>query len=264
MPARPTWKGFLRLSLVTVPVKAYTATSSGNEVRLNQLHKSCNNRIKYQKSCPEHGPVPTDEIVSGYEFSKGQYVVVDLEELSKLRPESDRTVRIDGFVDHDAVDPLYLSGRTYYLVPDGAVGQKPYTLMARAMVEDEVHVIGQVVIAGREQLVLIKPIDGVLTMCVLYQENRVTLPHEVRDEVSDEPVSADELGLTKTLIGASKLREFDHARYDDVYQTRLQKLIQAKVAGDELVQVADPEEPVILNLMEALQQSVAAARLAEG
>ena len=159
MAPRPSWKGFLRLSLVTVPVKAYTASLSGNDIRLNQLHAECNNRVRYLKSCPEHGTITNDEIVSGYEYTKGNYVVVDLEELSKLRPESDRTVRIDGFVNADTIDPVYLSGRTYYLLPEGVVGQKPYSLLLRSMIDADVHAVAQVVIAGREQVVLVKPME---------------------------------------------------------------------------------------------------------
>ena len=261
MAARPTWKGFLRLSLVTVPVRAYTASAPSSEIRLNQLHGECNNRIKYQKSCPEHGAVSNDEIVSGYEYSKGQYVVVDLDELSKLRPESDRTIRIEGFVADGAVDPLYLTGRTYYLLPDGVVGQKPYALLFRAMIEDGVHAVAQVVISGREQLVVVKPLGKLLAMCVLHHENKVKLPDAYHDEVIDQEVAEEELALTKTLIGASRIEEFEHGKYEDVYTTRLTQLIEAKVEGQELVQVADPEEPKILNLMEALKKSVAAAKL---
>lgn len=261
MAARPTWKGFLRLSLVTVPVRAYTAASPGNELRLNQLHGECNNRIKYQKSCPEHGVVSNEEIVSGYEYSKGQYVVVDLDELAKLRPEVDKTIRIDGFVGRDTVDPLYLTGRTYYLLPEGAVGQKPYALLFKSMTDNGVHAIAQVVLSGREQIVLLKPLERLIAMCILHHESRVKLPDQHHDEIVDQELPEAELELTKTLIEASRIEEFDYSRYEDTYTTRLTKLIESKVAGEELVQVADPEEPKILNLMEALKQSVAQSKL---
>ncbi len=261
MAARPTWKGFLRLSLVTVPVRAYTASATGNEIRLNQLHGECNNRIKYQKSCPEHGVVANDEIVSGYEFTKGQYVVVDVEELSKLRPEADKTIRIDGFVATDTVDPLYLTGRTYYLLPEGAVGQKPYALLFRAMIDNGVHAIAQVVLSGREQIVLLKPLDRVIAMCILHHESRVRMPEQHHDEVVEQDLPDAELELTKTLIEATRIEQFDYAKYEDTYTARLTKLIETKVAGEELVQVADPEEPKILNLMEALKKSVAQSKL---
>jgi DNA end-binding protein Ku len=115
--ARPIWSGYLKLSLVSVPVKAYTATDSSGEVHLNQLHRDCNARIQYKKTCPIHGEVANDQIVSGYEYTKGQYVTIEPEELDKLRTESDKAVNIDTFVPDDQIDPLYLSGQAYYLCP---------------------------------------------------------------------------------------------------------------------------------------------------
>src|SRR3954462_2533912 len=102
MAARSTWKGYLKLSLVSVPVKAYTAASSGGEIRLNQLHNSCHSRINYKKTCPIHGEIPNDEIVSGYEYSKDQYVIIDTDELDKLRSEDDKAVKIEAFIKPDA------------------------------------------------------------------------------------------------------------------------------------------------------------------
>src|SRR5438477_12436596 len=125
MAARSSWKGFLRLSLVSIPVKAYTATASGGgEIHLNQIHADCHNRIKYQKVCPIHGEVSNDAIVSGYEFAKGQFVVIDPNELYKLCSESDKAIQIDTYIVPDELDLLYFNGRTYYLVPDDPVGQK--------------------------------------------------------------------------------------------------------------------------------------------
>jgi DNA end-binding protein Ku len=119
-----SWKGYLKISLVSVPVKAYTASSSSAKVSLNQLHAGCNNRIQYKKTCPVHGEVAAAEIVSGYEYTKGQYVVIDTDELEKLRTESDRSINVTTFVTADTIDPLYDSGKNYYLLPDGPVGQK--------------------------------------------------------------------------------------------------------------------------------------------
>ena len=122
MAARSSWKGFLRLSLVSVPVKAYTAAASGGgEIHLNQLHAECHSRIQYKKTCPLHGEVKAEEIVSGYEYSKGQYVIVDTDELSKLRTEDDKAIKVNAFIAPDDLDPIYQTGKTYYLVPDGPV-----------------------------------------------------------------------------------------------------------------------------------------------
>src|SRR6516165_4972582 len=127
MAGRPLWKGFIKFNLVTVPVGAYSATARGEgEIHFNQLHSECHSRIKYKKTCPVHGEVPNDEIVSGYEYSKGQYVVVDPDELDKLRSADEKGITIQAFVKPDAIDPIYFSGKTYYLTPEGPVAQKPY------------------------------------------------------------------------------------------------------------------------------------------
>src|SRR5436190_21089996 len=119
MAARSAWKGFLKLSLVSVPVKAYTASAgSGGEIHLNQLHAECHSRIKYKKTCPIHGEVSQDEIVMGYEYSKDQYVVIDTAELEKLRTEDSKAITFQEFIEPDSLDPVYYRGTTYYLVPD--------------------------------------------------------------------------------------------------------------------------------------------------
>ena len=260
MPPRSSWKGFLRLSLVSVPVKAYTANSTGGEIRLNQLHETCHNRVKYKKVCPDHGEVTNDEIVSGYEFSKGQYVVIDLDEMSKLRAESDKAVRIEGFMAQDEIDPVFHAGRTHYLVPDGPVGQKPYVLLRDAMIEENLCALGQVIISGREQLVLIRAYDGLLLMTGLNYANRVKKPEAFRDEIVESDVTTEEAKLTKTLMDASRLEDVDLETYKDDYTGKLTTLIQSKVEGKEIVAVPDPEEPQIINLMEALKASVAKAQ----
>src|SRR5437868_4356169 len=120
MASRSVWKGFIKFSLVSVPVKAYTSTvSGGGGITLNQLHKGCNSRINYKKTCPVHGEVSTDQIVSGYQFAEGQYVIVDPDEIEKLRTAADKSVNVEAFVAPDAIDTTNYVGRTYYLVPDG-------------------------------------------------------------------------------------------------------------------------------------------------
>ena len=260
MAPRSSWKAFLKLSLVSVPVRGFTASKSGRDIRLNQLHKDCNTRIKYQKVCPEHGELASDQIVKGYEHSKGQYVVIDDDELEKLRTENDHSINIEGFIPPDAVDPVYHAGRTYYLVPDGAPGQKPYALLLRGMRENQVHALAQVVIAGREQIVLLRPIGDLLGLTVLYHHAKVQSASSLHDEVGDAEVTDEELVLANTLIGASKVADFDFSTYTDRYDVKLRELIQLKVDGQEVVQAEDAEEPKIINLMDALKKSVAEAQ----
>jgi DNA end-binding protein Ku len=264
MPARSSWKGFLKLSLVSVPVKAYTATaSSSGEIRLNQLHAECHSRINYKKTCPVHGEVSNDQIVSGYEYSKGQYVLVDPEELEKLRTEDEKAINIDSFIPQDSVDPTYFSGRSYYLIPDGPVGQKPYGLLVEGMVELKRNAIAQVVMHGRDQLVLIRPMDGLLNMAILNYDAQVTKPAAFSEEVTKPALASEELALAKTLIEASSPKKSDLAKYKDQYTAKLTELIQKKVAGEEVVAPPVHDQAQIINLMDALRASVAQVQKAQ-
>jgi DNA end-binding protein Ku len=260
MAPRTSWKGFVKLSLVSVPVKAYTANDSGSQIRLNQLHCECNTRIAYKKVCPVHGEVGNDQITRGYEHAKGQYVVIEDEELDKLRTKSDRSVNIEGFVAPDALDPVYHAGRTYYLLPDGPVGQKPYRLLVRGMQESGVHALAQVVISQREQLVLLRPLDDMLAMTILSHKAKVKASDLFQDEIEDSECTPEELQLARMLIDASRLQDFDYGSYTDRYVEKLSELIRLKVEGADVVQAEDVEEPKIINLMEALKQSVAEAQ----
>ena len=262
MAAHASWKGFLKLSLVSVPVKAYTATATGSDITLHQLHAKTHARIQYKKFAPEVGEVSGDQIVKGYEYAKGQYVIVDEEELDKLRTESDRSVRIDGFIKTEQLPSIYLGGRTYYLTPDGPVGQKPYSLLLKRMQANGVAAIAEVVISQKEQVVLLRPLDGVLAMTVLIRKDEVKPATAFKDEIAESESSEAEASLADTLIQASMLKDFDYGRYKDLYKEKLTKLIQMKIEGQEVIQVHDPEEPKIINLMEALKRSVAEAQAA--
>jgi len=258
MAARSSWKGFLKLSLVSVPVKAYTATASGgSEIRLNQLHAECHSRINYKKTCPIHGEVTGEQIVSGYEYSKGQYVVVDTDELEKLRTEDDKAINIDTFVGRGELDPVYSSGKTYYLVPDGPVAQKPYVVLQQAMVELGRYAVARVVMHGKEQVVWLRPMDDLLSMTILSYDHEITKPSAFNEELVKPAIEADELKLAKTLIDASTSKKLDFAKYKDIYTEKLTQLIEAKVAGKEIVAAPVHEQTHIINLMDALRQSVA-------
>ena len=257
--ARSSWKGHIRLSLVSIPVKAFTASASGTEIRLNQLHEECKSRIRYQKVCPQHGEVSSSEIVKGYEFAKDQYVVVDEEELEGLRTESDRAINIDVFVKPELVDSRYFSGRTYYLAPDGPVGQKPYSLLLEAMRGEALCSIAQVVMHGREQLVLVRPLGKLLAMEILAFEEQVKNPADFEGEVDASEFSDAELELTKKLMEATTTEEFEISKYKNVYHDKLKELIDAKIEGKEIVAPPEEQPEQVINLMDALKASVAQA-----
>lgn len=260
MAPRSSWKGHVQLGLVSVPVKAFTANQTSETIRLNQLHKDCNQRVRYKKVCPEHGELKTADIVSGYEYTKDSYVIIDPEEIAKIRSQSDRAISIEGFVASAAIDPIYHAGRTYYLLPDGIAGNRPYALLAKGMADDDVSAVARIVISKREQLVLLRPVDGMLAMTLLNYAKKIKAIDEFRGQLTDEDTSADELKLTKTLIDASRIEAFDLASYEDAYAENLKKLIELKLEGEDIVQSVEAEEPKIVNLMEALKQSVAEAQ----
>jgi DNA end-binding protein Ku len=257
--ARSSWKGYLKLSLVSVPVRGYTANVAASEIRLHQLHSECHSRIRYQKTCPIHGEVPKEEIVSGYEYAKGEYVVIEPEELAAIRGERERAVTLDAVMSQHTIDPVYFTDKTYYLTPDGAVGQKPFVLIQKCLADAELQAVGRVVLFGREELVVVRPVDRVLAMTALKYESEVAHADTLTEEVEETTVAAPELKLTKTLLEAFEKPDFSLAEYKDHYVEELTKLIEAKVEGKEIVAPPAREEPRVINLMDALKKSVAAA-----
>jgi DNA end-binding protein Ku len=258
--ARSSWKGYLKLSLVSVPVRGYTANVATSEIRLHQLHETCHSRIRYQKTCPIHGEVPKEEIVSGYEYAKGEYVVIEPEEIARLRGESERAVTLDAVVSQHTIDPVYFTDKTYYLVPDGAIGQKPFALIQQCLADEELQAVGRVVLFGREELVLVRPVERLLAMTALKFAAQVAHADTLNEELETPTLARDELALTKRLLEAFEKPKFSLANYKDDYVDALTKLIEAKVEGKELVTPAAPREPHVINLMDALKRSVAAAK----
>jgi len=257
---RSSWKGYLKLSLVSVPIRGYTANVAASEIRLHQLHSECHSRIRYQKTCPIHGEVPKEEIVSGYEYAKGEYVVIEPEELARLRGERERAITIDAVLSQHTIDPVYFTDKTYYLTPDGAVGQKPFELIQQCLAEDELQAVGRVILYGREEVVLVRPTEKVLAMTALKYDSEVAHAEAFNEEIEKTTLSREELNLTRTLLDAFEKPKFSLADYKDHYVEELRELIQAKVEGKELVSPQAAEEPRVINLMDALKKSVAAAK----
>jgi len=260
MAARPSWKGFIRLSLVSVPVEAYTASATSNEIHLRQLHRECNTPINYRKVCPIHGELQADDIVSGYEYAKGQFVIVDPNEMDQMRTEAEKSVLIDGFVEPGSVDPIYWSGKNYYLVPQGTAGARPYALLHRGMVDEERHAVAKVTMFGREHVVLLRPMNGLIVMSSLSFTNLVKQPDEFMDKIESPQISNEEIKLARTLIHASEIEKLDLTEYKDHYAEKLHELIDAKVAGQQIVAPAESEPPKVIDLMDALKQSLAQAQ----
>jgi DNA end-binding protein Ku len=262
---RPSWKGYLRLSLVSVPVEAVNAISAEEEdVALHQLHAECHSRIRYKKFCPIHGEVSNDEIVLGYEQQKGKYVVVDKDEVKDLKGNGEKAIHIDTFVSPDAIDPMQFEGRVYYLLPDGPMGQKPYAVLLRALAANHYLGIGQASLFGRERLVAVRAIRGVICMEMLYFPHQVRAPESVAADIQTAHVTKEELRLASTLIEASISKRFDMAKYEDAYTARLKDLIESKIEHEQTVSSPREKAPPTINLMDALRRSVAQSSRAKG
>lgn len=261
MASRAVWSGFIHFSLVTIPVKAFTsAATGGGDISLNQLHKDCNSRIQYKKVCPVHGEVKQDEIVSGYEFDKGQYVVIDPDEVDKLRTAADKAINIGAFISPDTFDARYLNGKHYFLLPDGPVGQKSYALLIKAMNESGRFAFAQVVFSGKEQVVLLRPVNNLLMMSMLSYEQEMKKMAEFEGDAPNIEVPPAELKVAKTLIESMSEDNFDFSTYRNTYTDKLTQLIEAKMQGKEIVTPPQAETPQVVNLMEALQKSLAQAK----
>ena len=254
MPPRPTWKGYLKVSLVNIPVKVYPATESSATISFNQLHADCQSRINYKKWCAKcEREVTQAEIVKGYEFEKSHFVVIEDEDIAKVRTESTKVINLVQFAGDDAIDPMYVD-KAYYLVPDGNMATDAYAVMRDGM-EGKVGV-GKVAIHGRESLVAVKPHKQGLVMYTLHHAAEIRTIDQI-DELREVrgKVGPAEMKLAKQVIESFE-GPLDLADYKDEYQEGLQKIIDAKVAGEEFVAPAEEAPPKVVDLMEALRRSL--------
>jgi DNA end-binding protein Ku len=254
MPPRPTWKGYLKVSLVNIPVKVYPATESSATISFNQLHNECQSRINYRKWCAKcEREVSQAEIVKGYEFEKGRWVVIEDEDIAKVRTESTKVINLVQFAGADEIDPMYVD-KAYYLVPDGGMAADAYAVMRDGM-EGKVGV-GKVAIHGRESLVAVKPHKQGLVMYTLHHAAEIRTIEQI-DELREVrgKVGPAEMKLAKQVIESFE-GPLDLADYKDEYQEGLQKIIDAKVAGEEVVAPVEEAPPKVVDLMEALRRSL--------
>jgi DNA end-binding protein Ku len=263
---RTTWNGSISFSLVTIPVGLAPATkpsARASDVSFRQLHVECKTPIKNRKWCPFHErEVESDEIVRGWEVSKGQFVIVEDADLEAIeRSNTSRSIDIERFVPLDEVDPVYFD-RTYFLVPaSAAAALRPYVLLRDVLAEEKVGAVGRFVLAGKEKLCLIRPRGDALVLETLFVAEDVYSQAEIDEATEDatKPKKA-ELDLARQLVG-SLSGEFDpHEQLTSEYREDLRKMLEAKLAGQPIEEPEpEPEAPVI-DLMAALKQSVAEAK----
>jgi DNA end-binding protein Ku len=254
MAARATWKGYLKVSLVNIPIKVFPATESSATISFNQLHGECRTRIQQKRWCPHcNREVPNSEIVKGYEFEKGQYVVLSEEDFDKVRTESTRVINLVQFADESSIDPMYVD-RTYYLAPDGSVAGDAFAVMRDGMA-GKVGV-GKLALYGREYLVAVRPHGRGIVMHTLHHAAEIRTMDAV-DELASVPssVKPDEIRLARQVIEMFEA-PLDLQDYKDEYREGLQAIIDAKIKGQEIVAPAAEEAPKVVNLMEALRKSL--------
>lgn len=254
MAPRAYWKGYLRLSLVSCPIQLFPAASEGEKVRFHQLNKSTGNRIRYVKVDSETGDeVASDDIVKGYEISKGSYVEVEPDELAAVEIDSTRMIDIDQFVPKKEIDDLYLAN-PYYIVPDGKVGLQAFAVIREAIKKEGMVALGKVVFTNREHVIALEPRDKGLMGVTLRYPYEVRDPKDYFDDIPDESVPKDMLELA-THIVHSKAGHFKPDKFEDHYENALKALIKRKQEGKPIEKVKDREPAKVIDLMEALRRS---------
>lgn len=254
MPPKPIGSANISFGLVSVPVSLYSASESSATVGFNLLHKKCGTRLKQQYICPkEDVVVEKDDIAKGYEFSKGQYVTFSPEEIKALDEKATNSIDIAEFVPLSAVDRIYLD-KVYYLGPDKG-GDRAYRLLGEALKTTGRAALGQYSARGKQHLVLVRPLDGVLVMEQLHYQPELRPAAEVPHP--DTPVKEAELALAKQLIEQSSTDEFRPENYRDTVRERILDAIQQKVDGQEITAEEAPAETKIIDLMDALKASLA-------
>lgn len=254
MAPRAYWTGSIKVSLVSFGVRLYNAVSEAERVRLNQVHKGCNARIKMPTTCPVHGQVDRSEIAKAYEFEKDKYVIIEQEELDKIKLRSEKTVEITKFVPEDEIDEVYLDS-DFYVAPDGPVAEEPFRVVRAALEEAGAAGIGRITIAGRERPIMLRSKGKGFVLTTLHSAAEVRGVEPYFEEISDAAPNKEYMQLATGLI-KSKMGEFDPAEFRDRYQDALVALVKSKIAGQEPVIIQEEEIPTTFNFMEALKQSL--------
>jgi DNA end-binding protein Ku len=254
MAPRPNWKGYLKLSLVSCPVALYPATSTSQRVRFNILNRETGNRIRNEVVDAETGdPVAQEDRVKGYQYEKGEYVLVEEDELDNVALESTHTIDIEQFVPMSEVDRIYLD-ESYYLVPQDEMGQEAFAVIRDAMKKDDLVGLARVVIYRREHLLLLAPRGKGMMGTALRYKTEVRAEKNYFDEIENVKVTPDMLKLAVQILD-SKKGHFDPSKFEDRYETALMELVEAKRAGKKPPVVTEGKPSNVINLMDALRKS---------
>lgn len=258
MAPRASWKGYLRLSLVSCPVKLFPATSAKDRITFNQLHKDTHNRINMKPVDPELGLVERSDLVRGYEYDDKQYVIIEDSDLESVKIESNHTINIEAFVDEGTVDVIY-QDTPYYLAPDGAMAEETFVVLREAMRKSGKLAIGRLVLSSRERVIAISPRETGMFVCTLRNPNEVRGTAEYFGNIPVGKPDPEMLELAEKLI-EQKTTTFDPANYEDRYEVALMAMIKEKLKGHKPIVAAAPERGNVINLMDALKASLSQAK----
>ena len=254
MAPRTTWKGHLKLSLVSCPVRLYNATTRSERVSFNLLHKETHNRIQMHPHDPELGKVERGDLVKGYQYEKDQYVVLTDEDFDKVQVESSKAIVIEKFVDAEAVDPIYFDS-PYYMAPDGPVAEETFVVLREAFREKNKVALSRVVLSNRERLVAIQVRDKGFLVMTLRTADEVRHHQAYFEDIDGPEPDQEMLELASALID-KKSGAFDPSEFRDAYHDALLELVKAKIKGQEPVIARAPERGKVINLMDALRRSL--------
>jgi DNA end-binding protein Ku len=261
MAARPIWRGQIRLAMVSIPVELYPATRSGAQIQFHQVHEPTGKRIKYEKVVPGVGPVDKDEIVKGYEVSKGHYVLLDPEEIESVKLESRKTLDLVEFVDDHGIDPMYFD-KPYYVVPADDLAEEAYVVLRDALRAANKVGVGQLAMRGQEYVVALKPFDRGLIIETLRYADEVNKASGFFRDIGDAKPDPDLLDMASMLI-ERKAGEFDPKEFHNRYVDALHRLIEEKQKkkGEKIIEDPDanagpPKGANVIDLMAALKKSL--------
>src|SRR3954470_6607324 len=258
MAPRASWKGYIKLSLVSCPVRLYPATSTSERISFNQLHKDTQNRINMKPVDPELGLIERSDLVRGYEYEPKQYVIIEDTDLDAVRIESNHTLNIEAFVDEDSVDVIYQDA-PYYLAPDGAMAEETFIVLREAMRRSAKVAIARLVLSSRERVVTIGARENGMFVCTLRNPNEVRGTAEYFGSIPVGEPDAEMLQLAEKLI-EQKVTRFDPKNYEDRYEAALMEMIKEKLKGHKPILAAAPERGNVINLMDALKASLSQAK----
>ncbi|MBN9310230.1 Ku protein [Devosia sp.] len=258
MAPRASWKGYIKLSLVSCPVKMFPATTTSERITFNQLHKDTHNRINMKPVDPELGLVERSDLVKGYEYEDKQYVIIEDSDLEAVRIESSHTMNIEAFVDEDEVDVIYQDA-PYYLAPDGAMAEETFIVLREAMRRSGKLAVARLVMSSRERVITIGARETGMFVTTLRNPNEVRGTAEYFGNIPVGKPDEEMLQLAEKLI-EQKVKKFDPKDYEDRYEAALMEMIREKLKGHKPIIAQAPERGNVVNLMDALKASLSQSK----